>query len=153
MLSVTAITVFLIISGCTLNDVYTPTRGDAALDTINRSSYFDDSSVSVPADTSMTKIVSIQRVGDKHVLYPPADKKKVLYLPPGEYKAKIDCEKPYTKKGALDVVKYGVPLGKDQLFTFHLVATRPLSGYSITCAKSPSGRIFVSISTYLEVYG
>ena len=140
-------------SGCAMHSEYDPKSGYAALETITNTSYFDDSSVSVPVDKMKVRIVSIQRVGDQNILTPPSDKKKVIYLQPGQYTAKIDCEQPYTGKGVADVVMNGTPMGDDHLFTFALTATTTASGHSISCAKTPGGQIFVSIGDYIEVVG
>jgi hypothetical protein len=94
------------------------------------------------------EISSIYRTTAPEKKYTPSLTAPDLWLHSGDYVAKIErCNQLANDP---DLMKYGRPLGPDQLFNFS-VETNQL--YHLRCTTGPDGTIYMELDKPLEVMG
>ena len=99
------------------------------------------------------EILSIQRIGDEKVIYPPSGEYKTLWLKPGVYRAKIKCDREPSSRDDMGIRKSGTPLSDDQMYEFTLVVKKPGSGQALDCFVDGNRKVYVGLLETIEVVG
>lgn len=74
-----------------------------------------------------------------------------LFVPPGDYKAILECLIPETGADAQRIVSSGTPLEPDGKYSFSLKYVHKDFGYSFDCAISDKGVVFIELSGHDEI--
>lgn len=139
------------LSGC-IQWEYQRWSGPIPLDTIAYESIYDPATGQF-SRLNHLEILSIQRIGDEKVIYPPSGEYKTLWLKPGEYRAKIKCdEKPGSKEAAIYAAAW-IALGSDQIFNFTLKLEPEGTVQMMKCGVDANGNVFAAIVEGIEVVG
>jgi len=140
-----------LLSGC-IQSEYQRWSGPIPLDTITFESEYNPATGQF-INHNRLEILSIQRIGEEKIIYPPPGKHKTLWLKPGDYRAKIKCDRKPGDPDPLGIIKSGTPLRDDQTYNFSLSIKKPGLGQVLECAVDGSGKVYVSLVETIEVVG
>jgi len=149
--SIYVLAVFPLLGGC-IHWEYQRWSGPIPLGTIQYESEYIAASDQFTRHNHL-EILSIQRVGAGKVIYPPPGEYKTLWLEPGEYRAKIKCDRTAEDADISGIRKTGTPLGPDQMFDFSLKLEHYGTVQLLDCAIGPNGQVFASVVEGIEVVG
>lgn len=139
----------LLLGGC-IQWEYQRWSGPIPLETIAFESEYDPPTGQFIRHNHL-EILSIQRVGAGKVIYPPSGEYKTLWLEPGEYRAKIKCDRTPSDGDLAGITKTGTALDADQMFDFSLKLEPQGTVQIMDCAIGANGQVFVSVLEGIEV--
>lgn len=91
------------------------------------------------------EVLSLQKIGDSTIIYPPTGDIDPLELEPGDYRAKIRCDEAPSDNDYAKIMKPENLLRSDQTFEFSLKDEPDGVVQYLTCEVDGAGKVYVAL--------
>jgi len=131
-------------AACLAGCAHQPWSGPISLSTITSQQMLDEKTNKIVTHFEV-EILSIQKLGDDRVIYPPLREQETLWLEPGEYRAKVKCDQEPSDKDYAGIMKPEHTLGNDQMLKFTLKIEPEGRVQYLRCEVDNAGKVYVAL--------